>query len=347
MRVCGWALTAAVATVLLAGCGGGGGSESTESNRAALLKAITSGSNEKFEELSLTLSGYEDAESAGVVLAEKSDYFTKVRLSVDVGVPAKPRRPIYYVSSETADIGISHAPEVVLAQERGAPIVAVGSVISQPTIAMIWLRKSRIDNIADLKGKTIGYPGLPFQKAFLQSVLARKGLTLDDVELKRVGYKLVPALADGRVDAIFGGSWTHEGIDLELRGLQPVITKAASLGLPAYDELVVITRADRLAKNPQSVSNFMSALARSTVAAVEDPRAAIKAIELGQEQDPEASREVTEAEIKATFPLLSKDAYMDPRRASHLINWMYEEGMIQRRLPVSTLFTNRYLGPHP
>jgi putative hydroxymethylpyrimidine transport system substrate-binding protein len=336
-------LAAAVAAVLLAGCGGGGGSESTESNRAALLKAITSGSDEKFEELSLTLSGYEDPESAGIVLAEKGEYFTKASLSVDVGAPAKPGRPIYYVSSETADIGISHAPEVVLAQERGAPIVAVGSVVSQPTIAMIWLKKSQIDSIADLKGKTIGYPGLPFQKAFLQSVLARSGLTLSDVKLKRVGYKLVPALVDGRVDAIFGGSWTHEGIDLELRGLQPVITKARSLGLPAYDELVVITKPGRLVKSPQSVRNFMSALARSTVAAVESPKAAIRAIELGQEQDPEASREVTEAEIKATFPLLSKDGYMDPRQASHLFNWMYEEEMIQRKPRVSKLFTNRYL----
>ena len=345
MRVCGWALAAAVAAVLLAGCGGGGGSESTESDRATLPKSITSGNGETFEELNLTLSGYEAAESAGIVLAEARGYFTRAGLSVEVGAPAKPGRPIYYVFSETADIGISHAPEVVLAQEKGAPIVAVGSVVSQPTIAMIWLKKSHIGGIADLKGKTIGYPGLPFQKSFLQSVLARRGLTLSDVKLKRVGYKLVPALAGGRVDAIFGGSWTHEGIDLELRGLQPVITKARSLGLPAYDELVVITKADRLVNDPQSVRKFMSALAHSTVAAVESPGAAIRAIELGQEQDPEASREVTEAEIKATFPLLAKDAYMDPRQASHLINWMYEEGMIQRKPQVSKLFTDRYLKP--
>jgi putative hydroxymethylpyrimidine transport system substrate-binding protein len=341
MRVCWWVLVAAIAAVLLAGCGGG--SESRESDRAALLKAITSGKGEKFEELNLTLSGYETAESAGIVLAEQGGYFTKAGLSVEVGAPTKPGRPIYYVSSETADIGVSHAPEVVLAQEHGAPIVAVGSVVSQPTIAMIWLKKSRIDSIGDLKGKTIGYPGLPFQRSFLQSVLARKGLALGDVKLKRVGYKLVPALVDGRVDAIFGGSWTHEGIDLKLRGLQPVITKARSLGLPAYDELVVITKPDRLVKNPQSVRNFMSALARSTVAAVESPKAAVRAIELGQEQDPEASREVTEAEIGATFPLLSEDAYIDRHRASRLISWMYEEEMIRRKPSVSKLFTNRYL----
>jgi putative hydroxymethylpyrimidine transport system substrate-binding protein len=347
MRVCGWALAVAVAAALLAGCGGGGGSQSTESQREALLKAITSGSREKFEELDMTLSGYEAAESAGTVLAEKRGYFIKAGLSVNVGQPAKPYRPIYYVSSRTADIGISHAPEVVLAQERGAPVVAVGSVISQPTIAMIWLKRSHIGSIADLKGKTIGYPSLPFQKAFLGSVLARSGLTLSDVKLKKVGYNLVPALADGRVDAIFGGSWTHEGIDLELRGLHPVITKAASLGLPAYDELVVITRTDRLAKDPQSVRNFMSALARGTVAAVEDPKAALRAIELGDEQDPEASREVTEAEIKATFPLLSKDGYMSPHRVSHLVDWMHEEGMIRRKPQISKLFTNRYLKPQP
>ena len=60
---------------------------------------------------------------------------------------------------------------MVLERARGAQVVAVGSLISDPTAAMIWLEKSHIGGIADLKGKTIAIPGLPFQKSFLQSIL--------------------------------------------------------------------------------------------------------------------------------------------------------------------------------
>ena len=68
---------------------------------------------------------------------------------------------------------------------------------------------------------------------FLQSFLARGGLTLDDVEVRRVGYELVSALTDGEVDAIFGGSWNIEGAVLEARGLKPVITRFEATASPA------------------------------------------------------------------------------------------------------------------
>ena len=35
---------------------------------------------------------------------------------------------------------------------------------------MIWLRGSGIESVADLKGKTIAYPGIPFQKDFLAAI---------------------------------------------------------------------------------------------------------------------------------------------------------------------------------
>jgi putative hydroxymethylpyrimidine transport system substrate-binding protein len=216
----------------------------------------------------------------------------------------------------------------------------VGSLIAQPTAAMIWLKKSNINGIADLRGKTIAIPGLPFQKSLLRNVLARAGVSLKDVKVESVGYKLVPALVNGRADAIFGGSWNLDGVKLESLGLKPVITRVEDLGVPAYEELVVITRADRAAKEPKLVRDFMWAVKRGTAAAIKDPEAAVDVIEEGDEKDPEADRKVTEAEAEATFPLLSRSGHMSTDRAKHLVDWVYEQGIIQRRLPVSTLLAD-------
>jgi len=277
-------------------------------------------------------------------MAEKRGYFVDAGFSnVFTLVPVNPVRSVKNVVNGADDISVSYTPQVVLAKEKGAPIVIVGSLVSQPTDAMIWLKGAHIGGIPDLRGKTIAIPDPPFQKEFLRSVLARGGLTLGDVKVKSVGYKSVSALVSGRADAIFGASWNLEGAELESRGLKPVITRVQNLGVPAYDELVLIARTDRVADDPQMLRAFTAAVARGTAAAIENPKSTVNAIDSAVESNPEADRRATEAGVKATFPLLSESGYTSPAQVGHLIDWMHEQGMIKRTLPVSSLLTNDYL----
>ena len=320
--------------VLLAGCGGGSETETTAEARPQPPG--------KLKHLYLTLDGWEGPQSAGIVMAKERGYFAEAGLEVGVLSPASPDRPVEYVVDGTDDLGVSREPQVVMAKEKGAPIVIVGSVIPQPTTAMIWTKESKISDLADLKGKTIAVPGLPFQSKLLGNLLAKAGLTLGDVTIKDVGYELVPALISGRADAIFGGSWNLEGIELESRGVDPVVTRVQDLGVPAYDELVVIARTSEVSEEPQVIRDFMSALARGTAAAVEDPEEVVSILEGAVESNSATSPKALRAQVQATNPLFSEDAYVDPVQARDLVDWMYEEGMIQHKVPVKTLLTNAY-----
>jgi len=322
-----------MAVALLSGCGAQDAAETTEGPPAHPWKA---------REVNVSMDQWENPANAGIVLAEHDGYFAKVGLEVTTFAPVRLGVVIEDVVIGADEFGISHLPQVVLAQQKGAPIVVVGSLVPKPTAAMIWLKKSHIGGIADLKGKTIAIPGLPFQKAFLQSVLAQGGLTLDDVKVENVGYKLVPALVSGRADAIFGGSANLEGVRLESRGMEPVITPVQDLGVPDYDELVLIAPRDLVAEDPQLVRAFDWAVSRGTAATLADPKAAASAIDGSVESTPESGLKTTEAEVEATNPLLSKSGYTDPDQASQLVEWMYEEGMIQRKPPVSGLLTNDF-----
>jgi putative hydroxymethylpyrimidine transport system substrate-binding protein len=293
------------------------------------------------------LDGRAGAENVGILAAQALLYFQARGLRVGAGSPGGVAAPVKYVADGTVELGVSQLPQVILARAEGAPIIAVGSLLSRPTIAMIWLRKAEIDDVADLEGKTIAIPGVPFQEDFLRVVLAQAGLTLKDVKVKVVGYNLVPALVSGRVDAIFGGSGNLEGARLEERGLDPVVTPASQLGLPPYDELVLVARTSRLATSPWMLRNFSSALAHGTQAAAEHPQVAVEAIEKALERDSGLSREVVEAEVQATLPLLSRTGYVDPQRAARLVEWMHAQGMIQRRPPLSQLLTNRFVQAGP
>ena len=274
-------------------------------------------------------------------MASRRGYFEDVGLSVATFTPIAPVRPITYVVDKTVDLSISHLPQVVLAKAKQAPIVAVGSLAPQPTSAMIWLKKSVIDGVAGLKGKTIAIPGLPFQKVLLASQLAQGGLTLADVNLRTAEYRLVPALINGRADAIFGGSWNLEGAELKARGFRPVIVPVQRAGVPRYDELVLVARRDWVRKNSATLRRLLAAVNRGVAAAIEDPRAAADAIlEVDGKQ---SGRHSTEVELKATLPLLSRTGWIDPVGARHLVAWMHQEKIVRRELPASMMFTNRYL----
>ena len=302
------------AAVFLTACGGGGEEETTE----PLL--------DRWRGIVVTLDGPYSAENVGLLMAENLNYFDDVDLGVEIrDEPVTPERPVWYVAERSVDLAISHQPQVVLAEEEGLPITAVGSLVSEPTAAMIWLKKSKIDGIAGLKGKTIGIYGLGFERALLQSILARAGLTLDDVKVKKVEYETVPDLVSGRIDAIFGNSGNVEGAELESRGLQPVVTPVQDLGVPAYDELVVIARPDRLREDPRLAHDFMAAVARGTTAAIEDPKAAAAAIAQASET---SNKRAVEATVEATLPLLSRSGEMNPEQETELVDWMRGEGLI-------------------
>lgn len=293
------------------------------------------------KKIRVTLDSLEGAENVGVLMAIKRGYFEDAGLDVWEGSPLEPNRPVSYVGKGIDDFGVTQMPQVVIGKDKGLPITAVGSLVAHPTAAMIWLRGANIDGIRDLKGKTIAFPGVPFQKAFLRTALARAGLTLDDVKLLNVGYELVPALIGGEADAIFGAAPNLVDPEIEAEGEKSVAKAQEDLGIPDYEEDVVIVRSDLLAKDPQLVEDFMSAVGKGTEAAIEEPEAAVQAIVEAIGANPELHRHEKVLQVRATLPLLSRNGRMNPARAIALANWMYEEGLVERRWPSSALLMKR------
>jgi putative hydroxymethylpyrimidine transport system substrate-binding protein len=320
MEMCRWIVVGILLVLPLGGCGDT--TDAVQSDPAA----GQAGPPPLPSEIRVTLDSYMGPENVGLLMAESRGYFDDAGLNVWLGVPVSPVSPVAYVAKRIDELGVAQMPQVLAAQQRGVPVEAVGSVIPKPTAALIWLRGSGISAIADLKGKTIAVPGIPSQKDLLEAVLARAGLTLGEVNVETVEYKLASALLGGRADAIFGGSWNLEGAALKARGAQPVIKSVRDLGVPAYDELVVVARSDRVAADPQMIRAFMAAVERGTAAAVRDPQAAARVIAEGLEPNPSISREEAEAQLKATLPLLSETGHLDPERTAEFTDWMRAQG---------------------
>jgi putative hydroxymethylpyrimidine transport system substrate-binding protein len=298
------------------------------------------------QDFSLTLDFYPNPDHAGIYMAEKLGYFEEAGLDVGINAPSDPAAPIKLVAAGRTDLAISYEPEVALAREQGLDVVAVGALVDQPLTSMIWLGKSGIKGVGDLKGQTIATAGIPYQDKFLETILARVKLTPDDVKAVNVGFGLLPALLGGSAQAMLGGFRNVEGVDLRERGKAPVVTPVDQLGVPTYDELVFVADREKLEADPDKFRLFLAALERGTEAAVEQPGEATKAI---TEANPDLEPKLAAAEVEATLPLLgAKTAgrpygYMDPEEWEAFAGWMRDNGLIEQLPQPSELLDNGYL----
>ena len=301
----------------------------------------------KTEALSLTLDFYPNPDHAGIYMAQKLGYFEEAGLDVEIQTPSDPAAPLKLLAAGRTDLAISYEPEVILAREQGLDVQAIAALVNRPLTSMIWLKKSGIKGIGDLRGKTIATAGIPYQDAYLKTILARAKLSTSDVKAVNVGFGLLPALLGGKAQAMLGGFSNIEGVDLRLRGADPVVTPVDKLGVPTYDELVLAAQGKRLREDPEAIRLFIAALARGTAAAAKNPQAAATAL---QEANPDLDPKLTKAELAVTLPLLDptrggKQPYghMAPDQWREFSGWMRDNELIEALPEPSSLLSNDYL----
>ena len=298
------------------------------------------------EKLTLDLDFYPNPDHAGIYMAQEEGLFKEAGLEVAINTPTDPSAPLKDVATGKADLAITYEPEVMLAHEQGLDVVAVGALVNQPLTSLIWTRKSGIKGPADLKGKTVSFAGIPYQEAFLKTILRRAKVPASTVKPVNVGFGLIPSLVNSSAQAMLGGYSNVEGVDLRERGLAPTIIPVDQLGVPTYDELVLVARRSTLDEKGERIRLFLNALRRGTEAAVANPKAASEAILAANTS---LEPKLTEAEITATLPLLAARTkgqpygYMDPKEWEAFGAWMSNEGLIETPPKASEVLSNSYL----
>jgi putative hydroxymethylpyrimidine transport system substrate-binding protein len=324
---------------------------------AVCVVTLAAGCGEKSESttspqqqpLDLALDFYVNPDHAGIFEALDRGYFQQAGLDVHPQVPSDPSLPIKEVAAGRADLAISYEPEVLIAHDQGLPVKAVAALVPTPLTSLIWLKDSGIANVKGLRGKTIATAGIPYQAAYLNTILERAGLSTNDVNTVDVQQGLLPAILSGRANAMLGGFLNVEGVDLKLRGKDPTVIPVDRLGIPSYDELVVVANSDKLGDSAREIGLFLAALQRGTKAAVADPAGATKAIlTAGKGLDPR----FTGAEVRKTLPLLYPAnkhpyGYMDPKQWTRFAHFFADHGVIKQLPAAGDVLTNAYLPDGP
>lgn len=267
-------------------------------------------------------------------------------LNVTLRSPSDPSDPLKLVSTGTVDLGISYEPEVVIAGVEKLDVVAVGALIPTALNSIMAVGSAGITKPADLAGATVGTSGLRTDDAFLDAIAKANHFGAASIHRVDVGADLLPAMISKKVKATLGAYRNVEGVTLADRGLAPKVIPVTEAGVPQYDELVVVARRSRLAKDPAYaalVRDFLRATAAGNARALDDPAKATTTLTgVADGYDPKLLPKM----VEATAPLLRNPAgfgRMDLGAWTSFITWMHTEGLIKATVPTTDVVTNDYL----
>ncbi len=239
---------------------------------AALI--LAAGPASAAEKLIVLLDWFVNPDHGPLFVALERGEFAKRGLEVKFIAPADPNDPPKLVAAGRADVAVSYQPQLHLQVEAGLPLTRIGTLIATPLNSVVVLADSPIRSIADLKGRKIGFSVGGFEDALLGAMLAKHGLSLDDVELINVNFSLSPSLMSGQVDAVIGAFRNFELNQMDIAGRPGRAFYLEEEGIPAYDELVLVAKNDRLG-DPR-LRAFLDAIEAGTQYIINHPDAAWK-----------------------------------------------------------------------
>jgi len=364
MKTRGSVVVVAVAIALVAvaaGCGGGGGTgqpaaTSPPASTPATSPATGAGDTtapattaaSKPASLTVALDWFPNPDHVSLFYALHHNYWKDQNLDVALKTPSDPTAGLKLVAANKFDLSIYYESELYFAAEQKLPVITVATLIPNPLNSLIASADSKVKGPSTIKGAKVGVAGLPTDDAILATIREKEGLSEGDVTSVNVGFNLVPAVLSHKVDAIIGGYRNVEGIQIgQETGKPATIIPLDTVGIPHFDELVIVANKDRLSSDPayaDAVRRFIAGMVKGYQGVQSDPSGAIAE----QKQDTKGySDKFLEASVPLTISLL-KPTDSTPYSCINLGQWtrygkwMVDNGLLKTPIDVSQVATNQY-----
>lgn len=293
---------------------------------------LASGPASAAEKLTVLLDWFVNPDHGPLFVAQERGEFAKRGLEVEFIAPADPNDPPKLVAAGKADIAVSYQPQLHLQVEAGLPLTRIGTLVATPLNSVVVLANSPIKSIADLKGRKIGFSVGGFEDALLGAMLAKHGLSIKDVTLINVNFSLSPSLMSGQVDAVIGAFRNFELNQMDIAGRPGRAFYLEEEGIPAYDELILVAKNDRLGDT--RLRAFIDAIEAGTQYMVNHPDAAWKMFLKGHK---DLDDELNKRAWRDTLPRFAlRPGALDQGRYARFAAFLKAQGMIENTPPVAS-----------
>jgi putative hydroxymethylpyrimidine transport system substrate-binding protein len=297
------------------------------------------------QNVTMMLDWLPNADHVGIYEAIANGDLKDAGIDLHVETPPSPNAPLSLLEAGKVNVAISYEPEVLLARDRKQTILSFAALVQRPLTSVISVGSKHIKSISQLRGKTVGTAGIPYQTAYLDTMLDHAGVPRSSVKQVDVGSELVPEMISGRVDATLGGYWNYEAIELRQAHKKPNVIPVSAGGVPSYDELVLVTTEKYFENHVTLLRGLVQALGRGYAAVRANPQQGVEALDAANPSlDPTLQTAAVQATLPAFFPGEDKPwGWQFGDRWNAYGKWMYDHHLIKHLAARDFASTNQLL----
>ena len=233
--------------------------------------------------------------------------------------------------------------QVLLARAQDVPVTYVAAWYQQYPISVVSKADANISKTEDLKGKTIGLPGL-FGANYigLRALLFSAGLSESDVTLEEIGFNQVELVVAGNQTIIVGYA-ANEPIQLQAQGIDVTELRVSDTVQLAANGILASEKV--IAENPELVKSFVGAFLKGLKYTIENPDDAYAMsaayVPNFADQDQKVQKEI----LTTSIELWRADrlGYSDPQAWENMQNILLEMKLIPAEMDLSKAFTNEFV----
>ncbi len=246
------------------------------------------------------------------------------------------------------DFVVGDAEDVIALRAQNpqaTPFKYVMALYQSVPNALFSLAEKNIRSVRDLKGKTIGMPGMfGVSLTSLQAILRAAGLKESDVRILQIGFTQAEAVVSGRVDVAMGFI-NNEPVFLRQRGVALNVIPAGPYNRSPGNGVITT---DRVLQNPELVRRFLAASQAGMALTLREPERAFAAARrfvpnLGQER-----MEVLKASLRlyeSPYTRQNGLGFSNPQAWQSALILLQQTGRVKTDLPPMAFYTNEFLKP--
>ncbi|WP_062017213.1 ABC transporter substrate-binding protein [Aureimonas sp. AU4] len=284
------------------------------------------------ERLRVLLEWFVNPDHAALVVARERGLFAARGLEVELVPATDPAAPPRLLAAGQADVAVHYQPNLMLDVAAGLKLVRFATLVETPLNTLLVMKDGPIRSLGDLKGRRIGYSVAGLEEAVLSGMLAGAGLKLSDMTLVNVNFALTPSLLSGSVDATIGAFRNFELTQMRIVKREGRPFYPEEHGVPPYDELILVTRADLLA-DPR-LPRFVDALEEASLFIANHPD---EARDIFLRAYPDLDDALNRQAFADTVPRLAKrPGALDRARTERFSRFLKDSGVIASVPPLDT-----------
>jgi ABC-type nitrate/sulfonate/bicarbonate transport system substrate-binding protein len=307
----------------------------------AIWLAQSNRQSSELEKVSIRLKWLHQAQFAGFYYADKAGYYKDEGLDVKLNAGGVDFPAVQMVAGGSDHFGVTGADQVLLAREKGIPIVALAVIYRKSPFVLFSLKESGIDTPQKFVGKKVGVKLGGNEELTYRALLKNAGVDSAQLEEIPVKFDITPLITK-QID-VWPGYAINEPITAEEQGHPVNLIWPSDYRVNLYADTLFTTE-EMIRTKPDVVRKFVKATTRGWEESLKNPE---QAVTYTLQYSDKLTREHETKMMNASIPLIKPDnnpvGFMDRAVWVAMQDLLLKQGFMKQAVDIDKVFTTEFL----